>query len=134
MKANLAKEQLMKYPILISGAAMAAALGLCGAFAQTTPAPTDSGKGVAPPVVTDVGPAPAQERDSLGAVILHDSPVLAQRRLMFERAASRTGVVSVGRGVVRATMKAQREAELAQAREREAAEMHRRGAGGLTEK
>jgi hypothetical protein len=31
-------------------------------------------------------------------------------------------------------MKAQREAELAQAREREAAEMHRRGAGGLTEK
>jgi hypothetical protein len=116
------------------GAALAAALGLCGAFAQTRPAPTDNGKGVAPPVVSDVGPAPAQERESMGAIVLHDSMVRAQRDNVFERAASRTGVASVGRGVLRATMKAQREADLAQSREDEAVEMHRRGAGGLTEK
>jgi hypothetical protein len=124
----------MKYPILMRGAALAAALGMCGAFAQTRPAPTDSGKGVAPPVVTDVGPAPAQERESLGAIVLHDSMVRAQRQSLFERAASRTGVASVGRGVLRATMKAQREADMAQAREEEAVEMYRRGAGALTEK
>jgi hypothetical protein len=124
----------MKYPILMRGAAVAAALGLCGAFAQTRPAPTDSGNGVAPPVVSDIGPAPAQERESMGAIVLHDSMVRAQRENVFERAASRTGVASVGRGVLRATMKAQREADLAQSREDEAVEMYRRGAGGLTEK
>ncbi len=122
----------MKYPILIRGVALAAALGTCGAFAQTRPSATDSG--VAPPVLTDAGPAPAQERDSVGAVVLENSMVLAQRRNAFEHASTRTGVASVGRGVLRATMRAQRQSELAQAREEEAAELYRRGAGGLTEK
>ncbi len=122
----------MKYPILIRGVALAAALGTCGAFAQTRPSTTDSG--VSPPVLTDTGPAPAQERDSIGAVVLENSLVQAQRRNAFERASTRTGVASVGRGVLRATMRAQRESELAQAREDEAAELYRRGAAGLVEK
>ena len=122
----------MKYPILMRGVALAAALGAGGVLAQTRPAVTDSG--LTPPVVTDVGPAPAQERNSLGAIVLENSLVRAQRQNAFERASSRTGVTSVGRGVLRATAKAQREADLAQAREDEAAELFRRGAGGLTEK
>jgi hypothetical protein len=117
----------MNYPILMRGAALAAALGVCGAAAQTRPAPTDSG--LPPPVLTDVGPAPAQERESLGAIVLHDSMVQAQRERAFEHSSNRTGVASVGRSVLRATMEAKREADLAQAREAEAAEQIRRGAG-----
>jgi hypothetical protein len=122
----------MKYPILMRGLALAAALGAGTVLAQTRPSATDSG--LPPPVVTDVGPAPAQERDSLGAIILENSLVRAQRQNAFERASSRTGVASVGRGAARATRQAQREADLAQAREDEALELYRRGSGGLIEK
>jgi hypothetical protein len=122
----------MKYPILMHGIALAAALGAGGVLAQTRPAAPDSGS--QPPVVTDVGPAPAQERESLGAIVLGNSLVRAQRENAFERASSRTGIASVGRGALRATMKAQREADLAQAREEEAIEFNRRGAAGLIEK
>ncbi|HXD43299.1 MAG TPA: hypothetical protein VN649_22230 [Ramlibacter sp.] len=113
----------MNYAILIRGAAFAAALGAGSVLAQTKP-PVDPGTtppaatDVGPsPVVTDVGPAPAQERDSMGAIVLGDSLVRAQRQSAFERASVRTGVASVGRGVMRATAKALREADLAQARE-----------------
>jgi hypothetical protein len=122
----------MKYPILMRGLALAAALGAGTVLAQTRPSTTDSG--LPPPVVTDAGPAPAQERDSLGAIILENSLVRAQRQNAFERASSRTGVASVGRGAARATRQAQREADLAQAREDEALELYRRGSGGLIEK
>jgi hypothetical protein len=122
----------MNYAILMRVALLAAALGAGSVLAQTRPAASDIG--VLPPVVTDTGPAPAQERDSMGAIVLENSPVRAQRQSAFERAASRTGVASVGRGVLRATMRAERESELAQARENEAAELYRHGAGGLTEK
>jgi hypothetical protein len=124
----------MKYPILMSGVAVAAALGAGGVLAQTRPAATDGGTGLTPPIVTDAGPAPAQERESSGAIVLENSMVRAQRQNAFEQAASRTGVATVGRGVLRATLQAQRKAELAQARENEAAEMYKRGSGGLTEK
>jgi len=129
----------MNYAILIRGAALVAALGAGSVLAQTKPADTGTTppavNDVGPsPVVTDVGPAPAQERDSLGAIVLENSLVRAQRQNAFERASSRTGVASVGRGVLRATAKAQREADLAQAREDQAAELYRRGAGGLIQK
>jgi hypothetical protein len=129
----------MNYAILIRGTALVAALGAGSVLAQTKPADT----GITPPavtdvgpapVVTDVGPAPAQERDSLGAIVLENSLVRAQRQNAFERASSRTGVTSVGRGVLRATAKAKSEADMAQAREDEAAELYRRGAGALTDK
>jgi hypothetical protein len=140
MELNLVKEHRMNYAILIRGAALVAALGAGSVLAQTRPAdtgsapPTVTDVGPAPPVISDVGPPPAQERSSLGAIVLENSLVRAQRQNAFERAAARTGVTSVGRGVLRATAKAQREADLAQAREDEAVELYRRGAGSLTDK
>ncbi|MFC5496578.1 hypothetical protein ACFPOE_03450 [Caenimonas terrae] len=100
--------------------AAAALLGAAAAMAQT-----------AAPRVTDVGPPPAEERDSAGAVLLEKSPVPAQRKA-FAESAARTGVVSVGRGVMRATTRARTAAALASARQAEAAEFRRRGAGALT--
>ena len=119
---------------LLAGPALVATLLAVGtAQAQTAPGLTDPGpaKGV-----TDVGPPPAEERDSAGAVVLENSKVRAQRKAA--ESSARTGVGSVGRGVIRATTRAQTraqtQAELASARDAEAAEFHRRGAGSLTGK
>jgi hypothetical protein len=60
--------------------------------------------------------------------------VRAQRDNAFQRSSARTGVGSIGRGVLRATSKAQVEADLAQARQNEALDLYGRGAGSLTEK
>jgi hypothetical protein len=68
----------MKYQAFVRAAAGAlAAAALTGAaFAQTqTPAPQ-------PVTMTDTAPAPAGDRSSVGAVILMDQPVLAQREAM----------------------------------------------------
>jgi hypothetical protein len=113
----------MRYAFSIRMAAVAAALGAAGALAQT-PAPA----------VTDVGPPPAEERGSTGAVVLQNSLVRAQRDDAFQKSSAQTGVGSVGRGVLRATMKAQAQADLAQARQAEAADLYNRGAGSLTPK
>jgi hypothetical protein len=118
------------HPNLMRTAALAAVLAAGGAFAQSTaPTPVD-----AAPVVTDVGPPPAQDRNSLGAIVLENSLVRAQRDRDFERSSTRTGVTSVGRGILRETMKAQAQADLAQSREAEAVELYRRGSGGMTPK
>ena len=85
-------------------------------------------------VATDVSPPPAEERSSTGAIVLENSLVRAQRDNAFQRSASQTGVTSVGRGVLRATSKAQVEADLAKMREAEAAGPALRGAGSLIEK
>ena len=53
---------------------LAGSLLAMGAIAQT--------KQPDPPTLVDVAPDPAQDRDSLGAVILMDQPVLAQRQAM----------------------------------------------------
>jgi hypothetical protein len=126
-----ARDKPMKYPTTMRLAALAAALAAGGLAAQTAPAPAPTDPA---PVVSDVGPPPAQERSSIGAIVLEDSLVRAQRDRDFERTSSRNGVASVGRGVLRETMKAKAQADLAQAREAEAAELYRRGAGGLTPK
>jgi hypothetical protein len=115
----------MKYPNLMRSCAFAAALGTGAVFAQT-PATTTT--------TTDVGPPPAEERSSTGAIVLENSLVRAQRDNAFQRSASQTGVTSVGRGVLRATSKAQVEADLAKMREAEALELRNRGAGSLIEK
>lgn len=107
----------------LAGPAIAAAfLGAAIANAQTTGVP-----------VTDVAPPPAEERSSTGAVVLEKSPVPAQR-MGFGEMAARPAASTLGRGVVRATTRAQRRAELASARDAEAAELRRRGAGALTQK
>ncbi len=119
----------MNYPpvirsVIFSATCVAAA---ATAFAQTAvPTPMQPA-----PVVTDVGPAPAHERSSIGAVVLEDSMVRAQRDRAFEQSGTRTGVTSVGRGVLRATMRAKAEADLAKAREEEAVEFYLRGEGAL---
>ncbi len=96
----------MKYPYITRIAALAAVLGTGGVLAQTQ----------TPPVMTDVAPLPAEERSSTGAIVLEDSLVRAQRENAFQRSAAQTGVTTVGRGVLRATLKAQAEADLAQVR------------------
>lgn len=123
----------MNYPQPMRLAVLAALLGAGGVMAQTAPAPA-SVPADAAPVVSDVGPAPAQERGSIGAIVLDDSLVRAQRDRDFERTSARTGVASVGRGVMRQTMKAKAQAELAEARATEAADLYRRGAGGMMPK
>ena len=114
----------MKTPSPILKVACTAALALAagGVLAQS---PT--------PTVTDVSPPPAEDRSSTGAIVLHNSMVRAQRDRDFESSSSRTGVLSVGRGVLRETMKAKAQADLAQAREQEAVERYRRGAASQNE-
>jgi hypothetical protein len=129
--ATLGKGSLMNYPTSMRLAVLAAALGAGGVMAQTAPAPAPTDPA---PVVSDVGPPPAHDRNSIGAIVLDDSLVRAQRDRDFERTSARTGVASVGRGVMREAMKAKAQAELAQARATEAAEFYRRGAGGMTPK
>ena len=111
----------MKYPNPMRTAALAAAMGTGAVLAQTA-------------TMTDVGPPPAEDRSSAGAIVLENSLVRAQRDNAFQRSASRTGVTSVGRGVLRATLKAQAEADLAKAREAEAVNLRDHGAGSLIEK
>ncbi|MGZ5195055.1 MAG: hypothetical protein ACXWJM_07770 [Ramlibacter sp.] len=122
----------MNYPIAMQAAVLAAVLRAGSALAQTMPAesaPATPGKPGA--VVTDVGPAPAEERNSTGAIVLENSLVRAQRENGFARASAHTGVASIGRGVLRATLKAQKQAETAQARQDDAADFYRHGAGTL---
>lgn len=83
------------------------------------------------PIVTDTAPLPAEERESVGAVVLENSLVKAQQDNAFAQSAARTGVEAVGRGVIRATMREKTQADLAQAREDRALELYRRGAGSL---
>ena len=121
----------MRYPNAMRTALLAATLGAGCALAQTTaPVPTEPTS----PVVTDAGPRPPEDRSSTGAIVLENSMVRAQRENAFQKSSSRTGVGSIGRGVLRATAKAKAEADLAQAREAEAVDFHERGAGSLTEK
>ena len=98
---------------------LAVMLGAAAAQAQST----------AP--VTEVGAPPAEERSSTGAVVLEQSLVKAQRDKAFEQSSARTGVVSLGRGVLRATSSAETQAELASQRAREATDLRQRGAGTL---
>jgi hypothetical protein len=120
--------------LLLRRALLAVALGAGSALAQTAPPPTPTPPVQAPPVMSDVGPPPAEDRSSAGAVVLEKSLVQAQRDSAFERSASRSGVATVGRGVLRSTMRARTEAELAQAREAETRELKGRGAGSLIQK
>lgn len=105
----------MKYPYMTRIAALAAVLGTGGVLAQTGVL----AQAETAPVMSDVAPLPAEDRASTGAIVLENSLVRAQRNNAFQRSASRTGVASVGRGVLRATLNAQAEAELAQIRKGE---------------
>lgn len=82
----------MNYQAFVRAAAGAlAAVALTGtAFAQTATTPV---------TMTDTAPAPAGDRSSVGAVILMDQPVLAQREAMLavkERSAVDTRAMGAG--------------------------------------
>lgn len=121
----------MKHPISLRCALLAAMLGAGGVLAQTSPSPSPTSPD---PVVSDVGPPPAEERSSVGAVVLENSLVRAQREQAFQRSAARTGVASIGRGVLRATRQKQTQADLAAVRLNEALEFQSRGASSLDDK
>lgn len=121
----------MKYPNILPLVALAAVLAAGPAAAQSSPPTAAEG----PAVVTDVGPPPAQERDSMGAIVLEESPVRAQRDRDFEQGtAPKPRASKVGREILRSTTKAKARAELKQAREAEAVELYRRGAAGQIKK
>jgi len=83
----------MRYQAIVRAAAGVLATALFGAgaaLAQTQPQPD---------VMTDAAPLPATERSSLGAVILMDQPVLAQREALLaaqERTAVDTSTLGAG--------------------------------------
>jgi methenyltetrahydromethanopterin cyclohydrolase len=97
----------MKYQAFVRAAAgvlATAVLGAGAALAQVQPQP---------PVMTDTAPLPASERSSLGAVIMMDQPVLAQREAM-QAAQERTSVDTraLGAGPARIMREAQTRDEL----------------------
>lgn len=123
----------MNNPILLRAALVVATLGAGSVLAQTVPSPSPVPTAPAP-VVSDVGPRPAEDRSSVGAVILENSMVRAQREHAFEQSARRTGVATIGRGVLRATQQKQTEADLAALRLNEAIEFRGRGAASLDDR
>lgn len=125
----------MNNQILLRAALVVATLGGGSVLAQTVPSPSPSPAPTSvSPVVSDVGPRPAEDRSSVGAVVLENSMVRAQREHAFEQSARRTGVATIGRGVLRATRQQQTEADLAALRLDEAIEFRGRGAASLDDR
>jgi hypothetical protein len=122
------QEQHMNRRVEMRTAALLAALAAGGVLAQSGEKPAAPEVGPSP-VVTDVDPAPAQERDSVGAVMLETSPVWAQRQL-FGPASGPKRVSDVTRNSDRT----QTEVDLARERDAEATNLYKRGAGSLTVK
>lgn len=91
----------MQYPafvrtaaaVLVAAAATGSALAQRSAPPTSTPSPT-------PQVMTDVAPLPPQERESIGAIVYEEAPVLAKRAYL-EQLARESSVVdtrSMGAG------------------------------------
>jgi hypothetical protein len=106
----------MKYQVFLRAAAgaLAAAALSTGAWAQTAP------------TMTDTAPTPAHDRGSLGAVIMMDQPVLAQREQM-QQAQERSAVDtrSMGAGPARVLRRVQTQEELNEQRAQDAANKQR---------
>ncbi len=82
----------MRYPAFVRAAALVLpAFFLSGGVIAQTTQPQ-------PVTMTDTAPLPASERDSLGAVIMMDSPVLAQRAAMLQATARAPDTRSMGAG------------------------------------
>jgi hypothetical protein len=98
---------------------LATAFASAGAFAQSKT-----------PVMTDVSMPPAEERSSVGAVVLETSMVIAQRQAFGARYTP-AYVAAIGRDVLRATRAEQLKEELAQRRETDALRLHELGGPGV---
>lgn len=97
----------MKYQAIarIAATGLAAALLAGGALAQTSKPQ--------PATMTDTAPAPASERSSVGAVILMDEPVLAQREQMQQMMArSEVDTRAMGAGPARIMNRVQTQDEI----------------------
>jgi methenyltetrahydromethanopterin cyclohydrolase len=108
----------MSYQAFVRAAAgvLAAAAMAGGALAQSTTQPS-------PATMTDTAPLPAHDRQSTGAIILMDQPVLAQREAMLaaqERSAVDTR--AMGAGPARILRDVFTKKELEQKRAQDAAE------------
>jgi hypothetical protein len=90
----------MKYLEAMSGGLIALVCAAGSAFAQPTP-----------PVMTDTMYAPAEDRDSVGAVVVEDRMVIAQRREFGTRSTPKD-VQAIGQGVMQATLAAARMQEV----------------------
>jgi hypothetical protein len=72
-----------------------------GAWAQSVP-DNEPPQPVPGQVLSDIQPLPAEDRESMGAVVLDDSRVRAQQTNAFNAAGERTGIPSaIGRNVSR---------------------------------
>lgn len=80
----------MNAPAVIRASFLAGALAAGSAFAQM-------------PVITDVSLAPPEYRESMGAVLLEDQMVLAQRQKFGQRTTP-AEVQAIGREVIRKTI------------------------------
>lgn len=89
----------MRYQAFVrvaAGALAAAALATATAFAET---PSSDEAVPQPSTMTDTAPMPAHDRSSVGAVILMEEPVLAQREALMqaqERSAVDTRAMGAG--------------------------------------
>lgn len=99
----------MRYQAFVRAAAGALAVVLSGGGAvyaqvtQTQPLPH---------VMTDTAPLPASERQSSGAVILLDQPVLAQRRALAAVEARAPDTAALGAGPARVFECAQKQQQM----------------------
>lgn len=112
----------MTYQDFVRAAAgvLAGALIGAGAYAQ--------GEKPEPLTMTDTAPAPASERSSVGAVIMMDQPVLAQREAMAAaRERSEVDTRAMGAGPNRIMRRAMSREEIEFQKAIEAAERQRLG-------
>jgi hypothetical protein len=107
----------MRYQAFVRAAAGVLATALMGtgaALAQTSvPQPT---------VMTDAAPLPASERSSVGAVIMMDEPVLAQREAMLQAQERGPDTRNLGAGADRLNRRALTREEIEFQRALDAAE------------
>jgi len=109
----------MKTSSFASGLGLAAAMAVGASWAQSLT-----------PVMTDVNPLPAEERSSVGAIVLENSMVRAQREMLSVRSGP-DRVQAVGRDAIRATRTAHARDEIKQSREDAEIRLHEMGAGSI---
>lgn len=93
----------MKTAPLAHATALLLAAALGGAYAQTAPTPT-------PKVISDSAPLPAEDRASMGAVVLEESPVLAKQELVQQTVARNRQLITTVMGAGPASMPADKPA------------------------
>jgi hypothetical protein len=115
----------MKYQAILrmAAAVLSTALIATGAVAQTRPTA---------PVITDTAPPPPEDRNSMGAVIMMDEPVLAQREAMERMMAGAPDTRSMGAGPARLLRDIEVKDEKGKKRALEAADIQKDGGKAST--